>query len=277
MHRYSLPLFVAALGLSFGLSGPASAADLVQQEPVYSKAPPALAPTWTGFYLGFNGGWGWTNSVNTTLTPTGATSIADITPQFLGENANGALFGGQIGFNWQFYGPWVLGVEGDFDGTGISRTQQTVFPSLLSPSDSDAFSATENTNWLASARARVGYAWAPGAGLFYITGGGAWERTTTKVLVSANTGFDVFGDSDTGDFSTTNSGWVVGAGYEWMVTPNWIVRGEYLFYDFNKTNINSLALANDCAVINTCGVNVSNTVKDINTFRLGVSYKFWNW
>jgi outer membrane immunogenic protein len=161
----------------------------------------------------------------------------------------------------------VLGVEGDFDGTGISRTQQNVFPNLLSPLDTDAFSATEKANWLARARARVGYVWGPG--LFYITGGGAWEHTTTNVLVSANTGF--------GDFSKTNSGWVVGAGYEWMVAPNWIVRGEYLFYDFNKTNINSLALANDCAVINTCGVNVSNTMNNINAIRLGVSYKLWNW
>ena len=49
--------------------------------------------------------------------------------------------------------------------------------------------------------------------------------------------------AETGTFTTssTQSGYVVGAGYEWMIAPNWSLRGEYLYYGFTS-NLNSGAL-----------------------------------
>jgi opacity protein-like surface antigen len=33
--------------------------------------------------------------------------------------------------------------------------------------------------------------------------------------------------------NTTKSGWVLGGGAEYQVTPNILLRGEYLYYKFN--------------------------------------------
>ena len=220
-------------------AGGAHAADMAVKAP--PMAPYVPAPNWTGFYIGVNGGWGWTN-----------------------DNIDGAVFGGQIGYNWQMSN-WVLGIEGDFDGAGISGTRQSVFANAVAPF-TDGFSATARTNWLASIRGRLGYVWGPG--LLYFTGGGAWEDVTVHAMFSD--GFA--GQSVAGSFSQTRSGFVIGGGYEWMVAPSWTVRAEYLFYDFSNDNANSLALPN-CAVLG-CGANVSHNNNEINVFRLGANYKF---
>lgn len=72
----------------------AFAADLAAR--TYTKAPVMMDPgyNWTGFYAGLNGGYSW-GRANTTLFP--GTVLA--TP--LGQDVNGGLFGGQIGYNWQ--------------------------------------------------------------------------------------------------------------------------------------------------------------------------------
>ena len=36
-------------------------------------------------------------------------------------------------------------------------------------------------------------------------------------------------------FSNTQGGWVAGGGLEWMVTNNWLLRGEYLYYSLNSS------------------------------------------
>src|SRR5438876_1166892 len=107
MKRIAL-LTAAVLGV--GCAHSAMAADLpVRAAPVY-PAPVAVAPTWTGLYVGFNGGWGWTQNNNVSVTPTGA--IAGAFPAFsISHQSNGAVFGGQLGYNWQA-GNWVFGIEG---------------------------------------------------------------------------------------------------------------------------------------------------------------------
>jgi outer membrane immunogenic protein len=249
--------------------GQAYAADLGY--PAY-KAPPPVAPvqSWTGLYIGANGGWGWSN-INVSETPFGTTGIADILAGSYSTSAKGGLFGGQLGYNWQA-GNFVLGIEGDYDGASINGSQQGVFPSILAPSgNTNGFMVHENINSLATIRGRIGYTWGPG--LLYFTGGGAWENVQANGIISANTGPSVYGNSATGSFSTTKSGYVVGAGFEWMVAQNWTVRAEYLYYDFNGGGTNyQLGLAN-CAVAN-CGVNVTSASNNISAFRLGANYKF---
>jgi outer membrane immunogenic protein len=181
----------------------------------------------------------------------------------------GAVFGGQIGYNWQM-GAWVFGIEGDYDGVSISGTGSAIFPSRLAPGHTDAFTATEKINWLASLRGRVGYAF--GLGMLYFTGGGAWEGVTTDATISANTGVHIFSESAAGSFSATRSGFVVGTGYEVMIDRNWTARAEYLFYDFGKSDTNSLALPS--CMVPGCGVNIANGGNHVNEFRLGVNYKF---
>jgi hypothetical protein len=138
-----------------GAAHGALAADLpVRAAPVY-QAPLVVAPTWTGLYVGANGGWGWASNFNASSTfsdPTGATVIAPATSNL---NATGAVFGGQLGYNWQTSN-WVWGVEGDFDGSNINKFSNAGATVLTAaPSFTVNAPFQTNVNWLASIRGRL--------------------------------------------------------------------------------------------------------------------------
>src|SRR5688572_11592188 len=82
----------------------ATAADL-SARPMPVKAPVVAAPawTWTGFYIGINGGGVWHRA---------KADANDERPVFDSATVKawGATFGGQAGFNWQV-DRFVLGVE----------------------------------------------------------------------------------------------------------------------------------------------------------------------
>ena len=111
-----------------------------------------VATNWSGFYGGFNGGYG--------LAADGGL----LSP-------SGGFGGGQIGYNSQgAFGlgrPWVLGVETDIQGSGISDS------AVLSLG-----SVEKSLNWFGTVRGRIGYAF--GCTLFYFTGGLAYGQVESK-------------------------------------------------------------------------------------------------
>ena len=253
MTRFGLMTVIA---LSLGLAHSALAADL-EGAPTY--APPAAAgPTWTGLYVGVNGGGGWSH-LGVSTTPIGPIVGVLGNPGSLSTNISGAVFGGQLGYNWQV-GNWVLGAEGDFDTAGINGAQESVFPGLVGGQDS--IQIHENINWLATARGRLGYIWGPM--LIYVTGGGAWTSVGSTVLLNEG----LTGVAAAGSFNTQRSGWTLGAGYEWMIAPNWIGRAEYLYYRFSD-NSHSFIFPSGLGA-DTLTSSKLNT----NVIRVGLSYKF---
>src|SRR5258708_39846246 len=99
-------VFFALVGLA-ALTGTAAAADLPRQAPQpYYKAP-VVAPvfSWTGFYIGINGGGGL------------GRSPWDRTGRF---NTSGGLVGGTVGYNYPV-GPGAVGIAGDIDWANITR------------------------------------------------------------------------------------------------------------------------------------------------------------
>jgi outer membrane immunogenic protein len=74
-------------------------------------APVAQVFSWTGFYIGANAGYGWTNTSGTLTTTSG--------PEHFTITGNGFLGGAQAGHNWQ-WSSVVLGAEADFQGTTIN-------------------------------------------------------------------------------------------------------------------------------------------------------------
>lgn len=252
--------------------GQAYAADLGY--PAY-KAPPLAAPvqSWTGLYIGANGGWGWANA-NATVSPFGPDSLADFGTQTIGgNNANGAVFGGQIGYNWQFAPLWVLGIEGDVDGGGAGSTHNVTIASGLMPGIGNVgLGASSKLDYLATVRGRIGYVWGPG--LLYFTGGGAWAGFNHDGIISTNTAPGTYGQSAVGSWSDTASGYVLGGGYEWMIANHWMARAEYLYYGFgNNNNSRSFAFP-ACNSGVACGANVSVGNANISVARFGLSYKF---
>jgi outer membrane immunogenic protein len=79
------------------------------------------------------------------------------------------------------------------------------------------------------------------------------------------------------NFDETKTGWVVGTGFEWMLSQNWIVRAEYLHYDFGGASATlPLVFANAvgaCAP-GQCNWAVSASNLRIDSGRVGLSYKF---
>jgi outer membrane immunogenic protein len=95
-------LLLASIGILAMSVAAASAADLPQQRMMPAKAP-LYEPqfSWTGFYIGINGGGGFGRSDFSAPFPTGS------------FNTSGGLVGGTLGYNYQT-GNIVLGSDAKF-------------------------------------------------------------------------------------------------------------------------------------------------------------------
>jgi outer membrane immunogenic protein len=228
---------ITAAFVVMALAGSAVAADMpVKAVPM--KAPFAPSFSWTGFYAGVHAGWG-LNDPTGQSTVTGA-GITGLTAQH-DLDSNGPLFGGHAGYNWQINPRLVIGIEGDITGTGIKTSSaQTPLCSASNPFcapgqpiNGGLMTMSQEVNWLASIRGRLGTTWGPG--LIYVTGGAAWANVDSKA--DAGDAFVVCASPAGGcnypaTGNTTRSGFVVGAGYETALAGNWTVRAEYLYYSF---------------------------------------------
>ena len=73
---------------------------------------------WTGFYIGGNAGYSWGRSSTDVSYFNTATGLPIAPPGSIlgaGFDMNGAIAGGQIGYNWQTSN-WVFGLEADLNG-----------------------------------------------------------------------------------------------------------------------------------------------------------------
>ena len=252
----------------------AFAADLPAAKSPLS--PPPSAPSWTGFYVGVDAGYGGSSNSVTGLPYQNFAQRA--VPAFAyGQGLNGSVAGFHGGYNYQINN-LVLGAEGDFDFAGINGAAARVVRDPLGGAGglaTDGLMSHESVDWLASIRGRLGYAW--GSGLFYATGGVAFEGVNDKYLLSTDAAdSSVYSASTASSGNRSPVGWVVGAGYEYMLTSNWILRGEYLHYGFSQGNIQTLAVV-PCSGFgagSACGANVASRNNNVDLVRLGLSYKF---
>ena len=103
--------------------------------------------------------------------------------------------------------------------------------------------------------------------MFYVTGGAAWADTEYTALFQTSPPLNQANPSNT----TTKSGWVAGAGVEWMVTSHFLVRAEYLYYGIDSGN-SLAAVSSPIAAPLPVAVNWGR--ENIQVFRVGGSYKF---
>jgi outer membrane immunogenic protein len=212
---------LAMLGVA-GLAAPARAADLPARTP-YMKAPP-LAPafSWTGFYLGVQGGYGWLDHKQTIVSDSLSLEICSeaglVDSCSLGKG--GGVVGGFAGYNWQS-GNIVFGLEADGSWTGLKRTE-TFTSNRIGP----PIAVTGNVEWLATIRGRLGAAF--GRTLVYATGGVAFGGVNSgwTTTIAPAVAFTL----DKG----TKTGWVAGGGIEHAFAGNWSVRAEVLYHDLGK-------------------------------------------
>jgi|KBSSwiStaDraftv2_1062776.scaffolds.fasta_scaffold71450_3 outer membrane immunogenic protein len=230
-------LALVTVAVSALLTGTAFAADMAAR-PYTKAAPLAAVYNWTGFYIGaqVGGAFGDVNAVSGPFP--GAIN------QAYSYDLSGVVGGGHIGYNWQVSPNWVFGFEGDGEATSVRDSGIGTL----------GFFHETRLNWLASARARLGYA--AGNTLLYVTGGAAFgEVEVTKANPPGAVPFAIYTD--------TLTGWTVGAGVEHMFAPNWTGRLEYRYTDLGETSFQSvLANSQDYASVK------------FHAVRAGISYKF---
>jgi outer membrane immunogenic protein len=223
--------FLLAGVAAIALGTSAQAADLgVARGPV-AAAIVAPAFNWTGFYLGFNVGIGFVNTNLNTLP----------VPFAVPGSGSGLVAGAQIGFNYQINN-LVLGIEGDLGYFGVSRRG----------GDAAGNFVAWRTSWDASIRGRLGFA--VDRTLFYLTGGLAVSDLRLNGVVGQPLAFFPFAES------RTRVGWTIGAGVEHAITPNWTVRGEYLYANYGSRDFP--------------GIGITNVSMQTHKFRVGVNYLF---
>jgi outer membrane immunogenic protein len=167
----------------------------------YTVAQPLINCSWAGPYLGGNLGYSWGSVSGNPTKPSG----------FVG--------GIQGGYNWQYGGPFVFGIEGDLQVTGAD----------------DTFAPWKFSNpWFGTIRARAGYSFNNNV-MFYATAGLAFGELRAET----------FGLSET----HSSAGWTAGVGTEFGLdgfgfARNWTAKVEYLYVDLSENNFSVTGASN---------------------------------
>jgi outer membrane immunogenic protein len=267
-------LLLGVLLLAVADSNRAIAADV--EPPYLPKAPPVpVLYNWTGFYIGVNGGGGssYQSFNGTQVTPFGSTAFGG------NDGLAGALAGGHIGFNYEFPSHVVIGVEADADWADYTNAGSAACSTFTTGAFTGlpAGCATNNQtlNDFGTVRGRLGYAW--NRVLFYGTGGWAWGNSSgNSTLNCAGTGCPATSLPFTGgtaSVSNSLTGWTAGAGVEWAILPNWTLRLEYLFVEFNGVVTNYSTTTTTPFGTGTTTTRITSN-NGVNVFRAGISYLF---
>lgn len=145
---FKIIALTSALAVSASVS--ALAADAVQEVPAAPAAVETPVFSWTGAYVGIQGGAGWLDGE---FSIPGASTTEDF---------DGGVIGAFVGYNWQMSSGFVVGIEGDVDYNFNEET----------------FAGVDvGTDWAGSVRGRVGYAF----DRVMIYGAGGWTFTNGYV------------------------------------------------------------------------------------------------
>lgn len=204
------------------------AADVVYNSP----EAPAYDETsiWGGGYIGGQVGYSWAKN----KLYGGDDNIS--------ANSNGFMGGVYAGYNWEFSNAYLFGLEGDINYSDLSKDTDIEVNNRGSVWNS-------RVEWEGALRARFGInyeRWLP-----YIAGGLAFAGVKHNLTT---------GNTDIGTASHTAVGFTIGAGMDYALTNNLLLRAEYRYSDYGKQDIVENSLVE--AKLTT------------NNIRLGIAYKF---
>jgi len=174
---------------------------------------------------------------------------SDASPS-IDHSPSGQFLGVQLGWN-QHSGSLILGVDGDLAFASVKGNDSITASGFKSDVSSDM-------NYLGTLRARVGGM--AGSTMIYGTAGFALANLDNKLLVTA-------GSTEVGrdKKSSTHTGWTVGAGVEFPITPKISLAGDYLHIDMQKEQVTMH--------IGTFPFTDKGDL-NLNTFRVGLNFRF---
>lgn len=200
--------------------------------------------TWTGCYVGAHVG-ATKAHVSTTTNFEGSGSY--------GDSGTGTIAGGQVGCNYQ-QGSWVIGVEGE----GSWSNAETTNSMAVSAVDSVSLSTKNTGDFSIAGRAGIAF------DRTLIYGKGGWVRSSFDFSSTLNCCF-LSPTFKSGSFNVTS--FLVGAGIEHALTPNWTAKVEYNYSEFGSKLLNA-------------GVDGGGRPVDVSersthhTIKIGVNYLF---
>jgi len=207
---------------------------------------------WTGFYLGAQAGFAKPKDfVRYGGSSTGAPY--NTLDQVITNRENGFAGGAQAGYNRQF-GWFVPGLEADLGYMGFNGGR-------VSPRQFDPLQETHalsSGGLFGTATGRLGIA--IDRTLIYAKGGFAYANLKLGVT-------DKIPPLTTDATARrTYTGWTIGAGVEYALTQNWLIKSEYQYMDLGQRSIS--AVASD---------GITDTWKhrpSAHIIKLGLNYKF---
>jgi outer membrane immunogenic protein len=235
---------------------------------------------WTGLYGGVTLGGSVYHLGSTTsascpaggyfCTPASTANASSIASTASGSSSGSAFIGsGAVGFNWQ-YGDLIFGPEADagyFNLHGTRQFSAKYLAAVPAPpvggAKSYLFTQEFSTDWLITARGRVGYTVIP-AVIVYVTAGLAATDFTVQNAFS-----DASGASESASV-TNHIGWTAGAGTEVALTQNWSLKAEYLFLDLGSLSVTG-TVTNPAGLSN--GLTTASAVQT-HILRAGFNYRF---
>ena len=148
-------------------------------------------------------------------------------------NASSWLAGAHAGYNWQ-QGAAVFGFETDLQATHLNSTMSgglTHSPPIIPLPASDFASTTALIEYYGTVRGRLG--WSAGQWMFFGTAGAAYGN------VELSSTFSTLGLRTFSQTSEQKIGWVVGAGFEYLLRPNLMLSLGYQYVDLGRIGISS--------------------------------------
>jgi len=274
--RRRLLTSAAVLALS---AGAAFASDLPTHKPPPPPPPPPVF-SWTGFYVGVNGGYADPTS-KISVVPggkwVGDLDQANVTAAGTDKlGLHGFTGGAQLGYNYQINNLLVLGAEADANYLGLHNSYAT--PDLPgSPGGYWASGATKLDS-LFTLRGRVGLP--VDHFLFYLTGGLAitdekFSQSINFQNNSHNIGLPLtngFIGANAGSASSTVATWTLGGGVEYAFDSHWSVKGEYLYAPLKSLGFSS-SYTSPISGPPAYTMQHNDSLTGLNVFRIGLNYR----
>ena len=196
------------------------------------KSQPYSPYKWTGFYFGFQGSYQMGNSEWESRR----------SGERINHDTSGGMGGLFIGYNYQTPVKIVVGVETEANFGRVDGSSSCPNPT---------YSCHTNVYWVGSTRGRLGYAL--DRFLPYVAIGWAYGGADTYVK-------DLFTNRESGS-NNGYFGFTPGIGFEVALTKNLLIRAEYSYYYFFKSEKSIYGADTDVQI-------------DNSAFKVGLSFKF---
>jgi outer membrane immunogenic protein len=223
--------------------------------------------SWTGPYAGVNFGFG---GGAFSYPYAGTTDSAGTSPAEgrLRQNSSGVMGGVTLGYNYEMRDGLLVGLETDFDGTGVNANAGFSNFDTTGPSSG---SIQSRIDYLGTVRGRVGKPLFNNRFVPYITGGFAYGGVRTSDQTSTSPG----GANPTGFISPTQvqTGWTVGGGAEYALNRHLSFKAEYLYVDLSQASLGNTGGTFTGPGFTLFNANVAEKT-DANIVRVGLNWHF---